>query len=415
MRTGRPQLPIGALGEVGVTEQIQDGKLSSGNLRWRTATEADVGGRRRWQAVAGYRDRAGKKRKIRRYSEKSQAEARRLLKLAWADEAKRKRLDRPGASSTVRLLCEKWWEDFKDDSKVRDQTKDQYKDTLDRLIIPTFGDLRVYELDTARICAGLEEVGAEVTSRARMSRVVLKHVCSFAVRTGALEVNPVTSDVPTFKTSGKAPDSLTASNYKDVRQAIIAWQTEAHFGPARSTVVLDVLDFMVATGCRTGEALALRWEDVHLGKAPSVTFAGTLIEPRKNRTLHRQDFPKTEAGFRTVPIGPLTEALLIRRAGEEGANEANVVFPNARGGLLSPSGFRLKLRQALKAADLERFYPYLARKTAARTIRDSDSIEAASATLGHSSTAVTVKHYAGAVHDAPDVSTALEGFLRGSL
>lgn len=415
MRTGRPPLPRGALGQIRVEKQVQDGKHKSGNLRWRTATPEDEGFRVRWHAIAGYRDKTGKKRRLSRYSEVSAAAARRALQSAWADQLEQQKLQRPRSRSKVSDLANQWWADFKETSPVLEQTKDQYKDTLDDFVLPTFGDLRVYELDSASIYDGLEALAEGALGRARMSRVVLKHICTYAVRIGVLDKNPVTKDIPTYKAKTRAPGSLTSADYRDVRQAVIAWQSGNRYGPQRSTVVLDVLDFMMATGCRVGEALAVRWEDVELGDAPSVTFSGTILEPRSGKPTRRQPFTKTAAGFRKVPIGRTTAALLMRRAGEEVLNDHNLVFPNASGGYLSTSGFRFKLRQALKEAGLEGFYPTLTRKTSARQIRDAVSLEAASATLGHSNTSVTAQHYAGMIHDAPDVSDVMENFLKAAL
>lgn len=312
---------------------------------------------------------------------------------------------------TITKLSESWWLDFEKNSIARPQTKVQYREALDRYVIPTFGDLHAYELDSAAVHDGLETLAEVALGRARMSRIVLKHIGTFGVRSGVFARNPVTEDIALYRGAHKPPVALTADQYKDVRQAVIAWLNGGHRGPARSKVVLDVLDFMMSTGCRTGEALAVRWEDVNLGEAPSVTFAGTIVEPRTNQPAHRQAFTKTASGFRTVPIGPLTVALLMRRSGEDAPNNMSMVFPNADGGLLAPNNFRYKLRQALKAAKLENFYPYLVRKTGAKLIRDDQGLEAASQTLGHSNTAVTAKHYAGSVHHAPDVSSVLEGFL----
>lgn len=405
---GRPPLPRGALGDIRVRRQT----LESG--KWRISEDGPAGEGVRWEAAAGFRDRRGKRRRIRRYSVESAADAKRTLQAAWADEKVKLRLERPDSSQSVKELVELWWKDFEKSSNTRTQTKEQYRAAVDGYVIPTFGSLKVYELDPSTIHNGLEELADEALGRARFARVVLKHVGTFGVRSGVFETNPVTEDIALYKATHKAPQALTVGQYRDVRQAVSAWITEPHSGPARSTIVLDVLDFMVATGCRTGEALAVRWEDVQLGDSPSVTFAGTIVEPRKGRPTYRQEFTKTSSGFRTVPIGPMAVALLMRRAGSDEVNDHGMVFPNANGGLMAPNNFRFKLRRALKAADLEGFYPYLVRKTGAKLIRDAHGIEAASQTLGHSSTAVTEKHYAGAVHEAPDISHVLEGFLESA-
>ena len=39
----------------------------------------------------------------------------------------------------------------------------------------------------------------------------------------------------------------------------------------------DIIDLMLATGCRIGEILALRWSDLDLdGDLPTLTVSGTI-------------------------------------------------------------------------------------------------------------------------------------------
>jgi integrase len=58
----------------------------------------------------------------------------------------------------------------------------------------------------------------------------------------------------------------------------------------------DVLAFVAGTGVRTGEALALAWQDVDLG-AGTVTVAATV-----NARGERQVRPKTSAGHRELSV-----------------------------------------------------------------------------------------------------------------
>jgi integrase len=59
--------------------------------------------------------------------------------------------------------------------------------------------------------------------------------------------------------------------------------------------VRAVFRFILATGCRRGEALSLKWDDVDLGDTPTVTFRET-----KNNT------------DRTVPLSPFAKQMLKR-------------------------------------------------------------------------------------------------------
>lgn len=412
MKVGRPRLPIGAHGNIAVTKQVADGRLASGNVRWRALGDGeDPNGRPvRWSAHCAYRGKDGRRRTIRRYSNKSGAAARRLLSEAATDATKQ--MQRVKGTATISVVGEDWLQEFQARDDVTQQTKSNYEDIFNRLIVPRFGGLGLIELDGKIITDGLADLAEGGPSRARSARIILKHICAYAVRQGALSENPVTADIPTYATKTDAPRHLTPDDYRDIRQAVKAWGSAAHRGRSRnSQIVLDVLDFMVATGCRPGEALAVRFEDVDV-EGGRVTFAGTIVDAKgKGTKTRRQEFPKTEAGFRTVHVGPSTVGLLMRRAGDDGPNDYGLVFPNEQGGFFATSGLRYKLRQALRAANLEGFIPYLLRKTVAAGVRDNVSLDAASAVLGHSSTSVTLRSYAGAVHNAPDVSNVMEAFI----
>ena len=419
LRRGRPALERGVLGDITVTEQVTDGKLANGNTHWRAARPDDAADMpRRWQARAMYRDKKGNRRKLAKFSTKSGNNAKTLLRNAWNDFATREKLIRPELRTPVATLANDWWAEFSASDTVRPQTLDGYRHYFEKCLIPEFGSLTVGELDTKTIYDGLQSLAEGAISNARMTRVLVKHLCTYAVRLGLMVSNPVTAEIPSYKGRGEPVRHVSTTEYKDIRQAVTAWQNAPHYGPPRGGNLLDILDFIVGVGCRPGEALAVRWKDVDI-EAGRVTIAGTLVKARKGHPVHRQDWTKTAAGFRSVQLPRATIAMLMRRAGTPvpgslpmGAEPGTgLVFPNATGGYLDPNNFRRQLRQALKAADMEGFVPKLLRKTASSEIRDKAGIEAASAVLGHSSTAVTAKYYAGAVHDAPDVAHVMDEFL----
>ena len=411
----RPPLPIGAYGDITITRQVPDGKLASGNIRWRATVgdeAAPVGKdgkpRQRWRARARYRDKTGKVEQLQKYSTVSPAKAKQALQAALTEATQT--IKRPGARLRVEDITAQWWDEKVKSEKVREQTLDQYRNTLDKHLLKRFGKLRLVELDTAAVCDGLEDIAVKATSRAKLSRVLLKQICTYAVRMGAMDVNPVTSDVPTYSNTKRNTDSLTPEQYGVIRAAVEAWQKQKHMGPKRTTVVLDILDFMYVTGCRTSEALAVRWEDIDF-KACTVTFSGTLLEPRKGKPTRRQEVTKSESGYRIVYLGKTIVEMLKKRAEMEVPNEFGMVFPNTKGGYQSPNGFRTKLRDAMKLANVKGFIPYDLRKTNAKAIRDGAGIEVAQAQLGHSGPAVTKKYYTGEVHEVPDTSEITEKYL----
>ena len=69
---------------------------------------------------------------------------------------------------------------------------------------------------------------------------------------------------------------------------------------------------------------------------------------------------------------------------------------------------RRQWREALKSSAYEGITPRDFRKAVATLLRDAHGIEAAQQQLGHSSDAITRKHYVPVVSEGPDATAILE-------
>ena len=400
----RERLKPGSHSNITVAKYVEDGVKANGAKRYRIATEGEEP--TKFRAYCRYRDKTGHIRMAQTWRDTSGA-AESALRNKLIDLTSGA-LDR--ANVTVKTASQKWLERFQiqvDQGKVRQQTFDLYEDAADRMIIPALGGLLMTELTTGRITEALDNLHADAPSNARRARVVLKHITKFAMQQDWIDKDPMTG-TDTYRPVSKSVDVITVDDLKRVRQAVKAWQSGNRYGPPRGAATLDVLDFMLGTGCRPGEALAVRWQDLELGNIPTVTICGTIVSPVKG-SAYRQDWTKTASGFRQIILPRSLRAMLMRRAGE--ATSDTYVFPARGGGCMSPNNFRRGLRDALRQADLEGFYLYLLRKKAATHIADTVSLEAAAANLGHTDTAVTRKHYAARPVLAPDVSDTMEDLL----
>ena len=154
------------------------------------------------------------------------------------------------------------------------------------------------------------------------------------------------------------------------------------------------------SGCRAGEALGLRHEDIAAAEQE------ITIEPRENANGAR-----AKSGGRTVPVGPELIRLYADYLHEEyGGTDSDYVFINI---WAEPKGhawsyqavYDLVLR--LRARTGIAFDPHWLRHSAAtRWLRDGVPIEVVSTLLGHSSVAVTSSVYGHLT--AEDARAALE-------
>jgi len=162
------------------------------------------------------------------------------------------------------------------------------------------------------------------------------------------------------------------------------------------------------SGCRAGEALGLRHEDIAAAERE------ISIVARENANGAR-----AKSGGRTVPVGPELIRLYADYLHEEyGTNSSDYVFINI---WAEPKGHAWSYRAAydlvgrLRARTGIAFDPHWCRHTAAtRWLRDGVPIEVVSTLLGHSSVAVTSSVYGHLTVE--DARAALEkaGWLTGT-
>jgi integrase/recombinase XerD len=154
------------------------------------------------------------------------------------------------------------------------------------------------------------------------------------------------------------------------------------------------------SGCRVGEALGLRHEDIAAAECE------ITIEPRENANGAR-----AKSGGRTIPVGPdLIRLYADYLHAEYGSIDSSYVFVNLfagpRGHAWSyPAAYDLVLRLREKTGI--DFDPHWFRHSAAtRMLRDGVPVEVVSKVLGHSSVAITSAVYGHLT--AEDARKALE-------
>lgn len=100
--------------------------------------------------------------------------------------------------------------------------------------------------------------------------------------------------------------------------------------------LVDVIEFLIGTGCRVGEVCVLRWDVVDLENG-TVSMQANVVRAR-GRGVILQDHPKTAAGVRVIALPPSLVELLRRRhadAADRGRGD-DVVSPTVLGNLRGP-------------------------------------------------------------------------------
>jgi integrase len=310
------------------------------------------------------------------------------------------------ADMTISQLADVWIDELLIEGRVKPQTIGNYTDNLHYLILPGIGDLTIAQATVGALDRYLKALARTRPSGAQRCKGTLLQMFSVAVRHGAIPANPV-REVGRLPKPRRLVQAMTPEDIKKVREALHVWRTTKAVGPKKSSATTDIFDLLLATGCRIGEACALRWRDIDLDKG-TLTVAGTMVF-LKTTGWERQDFPKTLAGNRTVYLPPFGLTLLRKRWTEVPSRPADPVFASRRGTHLQPDNVRRSLRCALQQqVDLKWVSPHVFRKTVATVLSGQGLVTAAAAQLGHVNEDITKKFYVMKSKTAPDVSHALE-------
>ena len=384
----RPRLPLGTWGKI-TREPLKPGL---------------------WRARARFRSFDGK---IRRYEARSSTGAKaenalihKLMILAPGSEE----LINP--DMPLRELAKIWWSEFSDLDRAPN-TRQRYREVLDGYILPGTGGLTIREANVSALDRFLKTVRKNNgNSTAKICKSLLSGMMSLATRHGAIGANPL-REVARIPASAKEVRALTLQEAIELRKSISAWQqpTSKQNGQNEKDI-LDVVDIMLATGIRIGEALAIRWTDIDLDSTkPTLTINGTVINLRGRNGLTIQDHPKSANSRQRYYLPEFSIEMLQRRQSETfRSNRLVLVFPSSVGTIRDPNGFRKQWREARKAVGFDWVTPHTFRKSVGTILANTQGMAAASAQLGHSSDQITRRHYVQKTHQAPDNTEVLQSF-----
>ncbi|TFD55336.1 site-specific integrase [Cryobacterium sp. Hh7] len=168
-------------------------------------------------------------------------------------------------------------------------------------------------------------------------------------------------------------------------------------GPRSDGQVRDIIEVMLGTATRIGEALALRQCDVDMdADPPRVNISGTLVV-HNGAGVHRQEHPKTHESNRVIGVPPFAAEVIRQRLALLDPDDAeHLIFYSRMGTPLAPYNVRRTFREILRNAGLEglNITPHSFRRTGATLLANELGMQAAADMLGHTSTSTTKAHYA---------------------
>ena len=193
------------------------------------------------------------------------------------------------------------------------RSEKDWRATLRDYAMPQLGSRPLSRINTADVMAVLLPVwnGKRVTARRVRQRI--SAVMRWAVAQGYREDNPAGEAIGAALPKNEVrPRHLAALPYAEVAGAI---KQVRGSGAYPGTVL--AFEFLVLTACRSGEVRGARWEEMDLEGRE------WRIPPERMKTNREHRVP------------PSRGALAVLREARALADGSGVVFPSARGGLLS--------------------------------------------------------------------------------
>jgi integrase len=356
---GRPPLGVGTFGSISVRE------VAPGRHR----------------ARCRFRDYDGQVRYVVRYGA-SRSAGERNLKAALVDREKAAGGAGLTRNTKVVDLSAAWLVQVEASDLAR-STKARYSTIVRQFVNPGVGQLRLHELTVPavdRFLRVIKERNGATTAKG--ARSVMSGMVGMAMRHGAMTTNP-TRDVAPISVKKKIVRALTAAETEQLVKKV------RRDKESKRLDLVDLVEFMLGTGVRIGEACALR--------VPQVDIEGGTVEISATVTdFGIEERPKTKAGWRVIAVPPNVVKILRRRMRDSTLRTDVAIFPSPIGHVRDSSNTAADLRRALDGAGFDWVSSHTFRKTVATRLDDAGlSARSIADHLGHAQPSMTQDVYMG--------------------
>ena len=229
---------------------------------------------------------------------------------------------------------------------LRESTRSSYLYTYDHYVRNTFGLKRIAEIKYSDVLQFyyhlLNQQGISLGTLDSV-HCLLHPTFQLAVRDEIIRKNPTDGVMKEIsRESGKnrgVRHALTIEQQRCFMEYIANHPIYYHWWP--------MFTILLGTGCRIGEALGLRWQDLDFEKRVISINHSLVYYPANgsNKCVLRVSLPKTDAGIRTIPMLDIVKdafEMLYEEQKENGFNETEIdgmtgfIFCNRFGSVPNP-------------------------------------------------------------------------------
>lgn len=318
----------------------------------------------------------------------------------------------------------------KDKVGLKENTKNNYCYMYEHFVQDTFGTLKIQTVrrsDVRRFYNGLIGEGRDKVAINTLESIhtVLHQVFKLAVEDNYVRINPTDEMLGEIK---------RAYNYESPKKhALVIPEQRAFIEYVKHKNKykhwLPLFTFFLGTGCRIGEVIGLRWEDVHMdGEQEYIDINHNLVyfKGEDGKCKYKVSTPKTVAGHRIIPMLPeVKQALLKEKAYQKEVGltcnctidgYTDFVFLNRDGRNHNQQSVNRAIKRILKEYNLEEMEKadkenreavllpnissHIFRHTfATRYCENETNLKVIQSVLGHKDIATTMNVYAEATKD----------------
>lgn len=210
---------------------------------------------------------------------------------------------------------------------LRESTRSSYLYTYDHYVRETFGLKRIAEIKYSDVLQFYYLLNQQGISLGTLDSVycLLHPTFQLAVRDEIIRKNPTDGVMKEIsRESGKnrgVRHALTIEQQRCFMEYIANHPIYYHWWP--------MFTILLGTGCRLGEALGLRWQDLDFENRVISINHSLVYYPANgsNKCVLRVSLPKTDAGIRTIPMLDIVKdafEMLYEEQKENGFNETEI-------------------------------------------------------------------------------------------
>ena len=209
--------------------------------------------------------------------------------------------------TTYKELASLWWESYK--HTVKPNTQLNVRRLLDNHILPLFGSYKLDKLTTPLIQNVVNKL-ADKTNKGEEGAFLYydslhalnKRILQYGVVMQAIPFNPAREVILPRNTQKEKREKVKHFDNEDLKR-FLQYLDTLDVSRYRYYYEITLYKFLLATGCRINEALALSWSDIDLENSV-VHITKTLNYKQETNS------PKSKASLRDIDIDQATVSML---------------------------------------------------------------------------------------------------------